>query len=346
LIGGDFFDLTKQSFGAKIRQIDDLFFTMREAREKRNLNTTPCLEMARPRRGAVEELKLTLDERQHLGDLLDLAKSKEQSGDIPEAIRLYTQVKEEAEAIKAHQEQEKRGTKTESILSLEGKEINLEQELKYWQDFYEKQGIDWIELPKEIKLTKEQKEQLEAGARALCPEGEYDKLKLLIIPANLADTGERYAQIHEKMSQGYAATFEGSNFTEDGSFSGLKNKSNELRLILTKDIQNLADDELYKSTKGKSVDDLEADGSIFKTSGLRGLDIATYLVQQREYFERTEKHLDEDGYTWLTEHERPASGRVPSAGWFPDFSQLSFDAYSPDGHHDDLGCRLSSSLVI
>jgi len=309
-------------------------------------NDERSLEMARPRRGAVEELQLTPEETKHLGDLLDLAKAQEQSGNIPEAIRLYIQVKNEAEAIKAKQDQEKRGTRSETTLNLEGKEIEINEELKHWQDFYAKEGIDWIELPKEIKLTTEQREQLEQGAQALCPDKDFEKLKLLIIPANLADTGDNYSKLHEKMSEGYKETFQYSDFKADGSFPGLKNKSNELRLILTKDIQNLEDDELYKSTKGKSVDALEADGGIFQSTNLRGLDAATYLVYQREYFKRTAKHLDEKGWTWLTEHERPASGRVPYADWFPGVSRLSFGASSPVSHSGVLGCRLSSSLVI
>jgi hypothetical protein len=304
------------------------------------------LDLARRARSRAEELVLTPEETKHLGDLLDLAKAKEQSGDIPEAIRLYTEVKTEAEAIKARQEHEKKGRAGETLLNLEGKEINLEQELKYWQDFYEKQGIDWVELPKEIKLTTEQKEQLEQGAQALCPDKNYEQLKLLIIPANLADTGERYTQLHEKMSQGYTATGTGSNFDNDGGFGSLKNKSNELRLILVKDVQNLEDDELYKSTQGKSVNDLESPEGIFQSTNLRGLDAATYLVYQREYFKRTEKHLDASGATWLTEHSRPASGRVPNADWSPGNSQLYFSARSPDFHYGHLGCRLSSSLVI
>jgi len=147
------------------------------------------------------------------------------------------------------------------------------------------------------------------------------------------------------MSEGYEETYQGDNFKADGGFKGLKNTSDKLRIIMTKEVQNLRDDELLKKTLGKSVEDLENEETgIFAKEGVRGIDAATYLVMQREYFKRTKKHLDEIGWTWLTENRRPVSGRVPYARWLPVYRWLEFHSHTPGPHAEGLGCRLASSL--
>ncbi|MBI5230287.1 MAG: hypothetical protein HY981_03265, partial [Candidatus Magasanikbacteria bacterium] len=54
---------------------------------------------------------------------------------------------------------------TPNILSAttkEGKEItfNLEEQLKYWGDFYQAENIDWVSLPDTINLTQDQQEAM------------------------------------------------------------------------------------------------------------------------------------------------------------------------------------------
>jgi hypothetical protein len=221
----------------------------------------------------------------------------------------------------------------------EGKEvkINLAERLKYWQDLYQDNNIDWIKLPDTISITPEQ----QAEMTRLIAEHGFDQL--IIIPENLSTTPDHYEQLHTLMSEGYATTFTGSDYDNDGKFGGSKDKRTALRLILTKDVQNLADDALFKSTKGLSVDQLDTD-FLPKHPGLTGLAESEYLILQRDYFKRTEKHLDASGYTWLPESTRPSSGRVPYGYW--DDSELVFGSDARDVQDDYLGCRLAGSFEI
>jgi len=235
-------------------------------------------------------------------------------------------------------EGERRGEQIITAKTPEGKEIKFEikEQLEYWRKFYAEHGIDWIELPGEINVTEKQAKEV----KRLIEELGFDKM--IIAPARLAGDGKKYEQLHERMSEGYEETYQGDNFKADGGFEDLKNTSDKLRIIITKEVQNLEDDELLKETLSKSVDALEA--GIFKEKKVRGIDAATYLVMQREYFERTKKHLDEIGWTWLTENRRPVSGRVPVADWQPGSRRLAFDSTTPSYRHVSLGCRLASSL--
>lgn len=247
------------------------------------------------------------------------------------------------------------------FVTLEGREVKIEipKELKYWGEFYQKQGIDWIEMPKKIELTDEDREELTKGAETLCPDGNFEKLKMLIIPAGLAATGEKYWKLLVKMSKGYNNTNKTGSFNAYfdfaphalGQYDGLKNKSDKLQIILVKDIQELKNDEVYARTLNKSVIKsgnekigwLEGEGGLFEQTGLRGIDMATYLVWQKEYFERTGNHLA--GATWLTENRRPPSN-APYSDWTSSFNQLFLDAMAPEDHYHYLGCRLAKTIEI
>jgi hypothetical protein len=229
-----------------------------------------------------------------------------------------------------------------SAVSLEGKEIKFElkEQLKYWNDFYKDNDVDWVSLPEKIKITKDQQKEIE---RLIT---EFGFNKMIIIPENMAATGADYEKLHSLMSKDYVETWQSSDFKADSSFAGLKNKSDKLRIVLTKDIKELDDDNLFKQTLNKKMDELEAPDGIFAENELRGLDIATYLIYQKEYFKRTGKHLDEDGWTWLPEQIRAASGRGPRGGWDSGGGRLVFHAGIPDGHGSSLGCRLAGSFEV
>ena len=233
-----------------------------------------------------------------------------------------------------------------------GKELSFDiiKELKHWSDFYQTTGIDWVTLPDTISLTPDQTKEM---TRLM--ELGFDKM--LIIPNNLvgqpnikgdklAKPAAHYDDLHKKMSEGYTGTWYSDNYKSDGGIGASKDKTTSLRIILTKDVQNLKDDELFKQTLGKSVDDLTNKDGLFATHQVHGLSESEYLIYQREYFNKTDKHLDEVGYTWLTESDRPLSGRVADVYWYPDSGQLRFNSNSRDSHYDDLGCRLAGSFEI
>ncbi|MFZ5364582.1 MAG: hypothetical protein ACOZBH_00005 [Patescibacteria group bacterium] len=265
-----------------------------------------------------DEMKLL-----NIDQALELLEEAERIVDQMEAIKAGKVLIDDLEKII---DEKKEGVDEIRALTPEGKEVKFElrEQLEYWRNFYKEAGVDWAELPEEIKITEEQAKEIER----LIEELGFDKM--MIIPAGLTGKvgkdgkDENYVKLHEKMSADYNDTYQDPNFEAGGGFEGLRNKSNGLRIIVTKEVQNLKDNELFKQTLGKSVDDLEGKKGIFVEKGVRGIDTATYLVWQREYFKRNKKHLDEVGWTWLTEHERPeskpgrpASVRVPGGLWGP-----------------------------
>jgi MoxR-like ATPase len=268
--------------------------------------------------------------------------------------RLKALEKKEASLIKLDGKKEIKPALTPDTLTAatpEGREIqiNLKEQLKYWADFYKEENIDWVKLPDEINLTLDQIEQMQA----LMAEG-FDKL--LIIPEGLVDEptitknrkgvtsikNPKYAKLHSLMSQGYKETLTWGDYDEDGKFEGSKDKTTKFRLILTKDVQNLDDDPLFKDTLNKSREELEKD----ELTRYSGFAESTYLIYQREYFKRTGKHLDEEGWIWLTESDRPLSGRVAYVRWNPGVERLRFSSTARDYHDGHLGCRLAGSFEI
>jgi len=67
-----------------------------------------------------------------------------------------------------------------------------------------------------------------------------------------------------------------------------------------------------------------------------------YLIFQRQYFEKTNQHLDEKGWTWLP--KTFSASRVVGSSWSPGDAQLDVYADDPDDSNVNLGCRLSRSF--
>jgi hypothetical protein len=246
----------------------------------------------------------------------------------------------------------------------EGVEIRFElkEQAKYWNKFYKDEGVDWVPpIPEDIKVTAEQAADMKRLIK------EYGFNKILIIPDNLVGEpeveeyeeekdgktiikkrlkkpAENYEKLHQLMSEGYEKTWTDSDYKNDGGFGGSNDSRKGFRVILTKEVQNLEDDELFNETLGKSVDDLSAEGGLFKEKGLGGLTESEYLILQREYFRKTGKHLDEKGGTWLPASRRPVSGRAPSGGW--GGVHLYFNSNATDGLSDVLGCRLAGNFSV
>ena len=250
---------------------------------------------------------------------------------------------------------------TESTISAsspEGQEItfNLAERLAHWKDFYQQEGVDWITMPDEITVTPEQKQEMERLIR------DFGFNWLLIIPENLVGTPEietapdgtktlktpasHYVELHQQMSQGYQDTWTSDNYQNDGGFGGSQDQTTKLRIILTKEVQNLEDDPLFKQTLNLSLDDLEKSDSPLKKNNLIGFSESAYLIAQRDYNKRINKHLDEKGWTWLPESSRPLSGRRPYGSWFPADGQLHFSSLTSGYHLGFRGCRPAGSFEV
>ena len=247
----------------------------------------------------------------------------------------------------------------------EGKEIRFElrEQAKYWNKFYQGEGVEWAEaIPEEIKITPEQEkemkrmiEELGFDQMIIIPEGltgeaEFEEVvdKDGETEIRLKKADERYIKLHAKMSFGYKETFQGDDYKADGGLGASRDKRKGLRIILTKEVQTLGEDEIFRETKGKSAKDLEEE--VFKEKQVTGFTESEYLVYQREYHKRTAKHLDdchkENCLTWLPGSERPVSGRLPSASWNADDVQLEFSSVAPALHSVHLGCRLVGSFKV
>jgi hypothetical protein len=73
-----------------------------------------------------------------------------------------------------------------------------------------------------------------------------------------------------------------------------------------------------------------------------GLSLKTYQIMQRVFFEKTGKHLDESGYTWLL--KTGSGSRVVGSRWYPGGRQLGVRADGSGYSFGLLGLRLSRSF--
>ena len=279
-----------------------------------------------------------------------------------EALQVMRDYITKKEQVVVFLETKKIGIDKISATTPEGKEVSFElrEMAQYWNKFYQDEGIDWAEpIPEDISIAQEQETEM----KRLITEFGFDKM--MIVPDGLVgepefeeyeEDGEtkvrlvkpdqKYIDLHAKMSEGYVETYQAGNYKEDGGIGATKDKRKGLRIILTKQVQELKDDELFKQTLDKSIEDLEKEDGIFAEKGVTGLTESEYLVLQREYFKETKKHLDEKNYTWLSASSRPVSARTPNILWHPEDQYLC--VYS-DGHShrfDFLGCRLVGSFEI
>ncbi len=199
----------------------------------------------------------------------------------------------------------------------------------------------------------------------------YDTV--LIIPENLPTEQEVSRKIIETMDEGAGKgkvneTLKHSNFIEGGSFTGVRTSEKpKYRIILTKGDQNIYEtpDPLLKATLNKNINILTglSDQEIaqriqredelpinFKASiggkeieiMAEGMSLSEYMIFQRANFEKTGKHLDEKGWTWLLKSF--SGSRVVNSDWDPDARQLNVYAHDASHRNVDLGLRLSRSF--
>jgi len=151
---------------------------------------------------------------------------------------------------------------------------------------------------------------------------------ILLMPANLD-----LPDLHTKMTEGYETTDEEPNFKSAGSFASAKSQNvDKSRIVLVHKVQNLNDNpELAKTLNIKGEDAIKSEI----------LTLEDYLVFQRKYFEETNKHLDEIGFTWLA---TKAGARLVGAYWSPSKSRITVLTDDLDDLDGDLGARPSRSF--
>jgi hypothetical protein len=212
---------------------------------------------------------------------------------------------------------------TKAIEHQETITLDIEHKNQEFLDFYKKTGIDIPADFRDTILTIWEKNSTEIQ-EAIEQHGFND---ILLVPGNipLTELAEKM-----KMEKGY---FTGSNFDAGGGFAGAKSDHIDTpRLILVHKTQNLKDRPELASTRNIKGQDVNLD---------QILTLEDYLVFQRKYFEETQNHLDEDGWTWLA---TKSGARLVSSRWHPDHGKLLVRARVLDYQHEALGARPSRSF--
>ncbi len=198
--------------------------------------------------------------------------------------------------------------------------LDLEAKLQDFLFFYQKTHVD---LPPDFEDT------IRAiwtrnydDIREAIKENGFDEL--LLVPGNIPLT-----DLKEKMTmeQGY---LHGSNFDEGGGFAGAQSQNTDKpRILLVHKAQDLKDRPELASTLNIKGKDVKLD---------QILTLEDYLVFQRKYYEETQRHLDEIGYTWLA---TKSGARLVYALWPPDSHLLLVHAHDMGAQSGHLGARSS-----
>jgi MoxR-like ATPase len=202
----------------------------------------------------------------------------------------------------------------------EGIHIDLESKLQEFLSLYQKTKLsippDFPDIVRDIWYRNYSEME-----RAIEENGFNE---VLILPANIPLT-----ELKEKMEMenGY---YEGTNFQAGGSFAqAISQNADRPRIVLVHSAQNLKDREELK----KTLDILGSDVNLGEA-----LSLEDYLVFQKSYFEKTGKHLDEDGWTWLA---TKSGACLVNSGWCSGDRKLYVGAGVLVYRVGDLGVRPS-----
>ncbi len=213
--------------------------------------------------------------------------------------------------------------------------INFEELLESHTQFYIKHGV---ELPPDFpELMSDIWDRNEEAITQEIKENGFDEL--LMIPGDLD-----LPTLHTKMSVGYNATYEGSNFKTGGSFAGVREEKKP-RLVLVHNTANLNDAPVFGAPGIQAKDIMEENQ----------LTLTDWLIWQRMFFDGKGEHPDDwnkKSATWLpgstipVDPTDPSKGfRVVDANWAPSVGRLVVSASDASDSNPFLGCRLSRSFL-
>ena len=198
--------------------------------------------------------------------------------------------------------------------------IELEANLEEFLSFYKKTGID---LPPDFEdairdIWNANQTEIE---EAIEQNGFND---ILVIPAI-----QSIEELKDKMTMenGY---YTDSDFNNAGGFASVVSPNTDKpRLILVHNSQNLKDRPELEQTLNTKGQDVKLD---------QALTLEDYIIFQRKYFEETGKHLDEDGWTWLS---FKVGTRLVYSHWNPGNHELYVNAFALGSQSGFLGVRPS-----
>jgi hypothetical protein len=201
--------------------------------------------------------------------------------------------------------------------------LDFEAKLTEFISFYQITNLD---LPTDFEDTAREIWNKNYGdiEQAISENGFDD---ILIIPptTDLADLSEKM-----KMENGYYDAIKSSSTVQ--TLDGIpftSSNTDKPRLLLVHKTQNLKDRPELKKTLNIKGRDVVLD---------QALTLEDYIVFQRKYFEETGKHLDEDGWTWLS---TKSGARLVYSYWGPGDRELSVRANDLTLQVSDLGVRPS-----
>ena len=305
---------------------------------------------------------------------IKLAEIKDLKNEFDLEVEKIIQTRNTEHALAIQKKIEEKLTATEKIFPKEIKAIftnpetneqkeivfNIKEKIKEAQEFYKNHNLP---IPKEQEIKK-----IFRGSKAEIQKeiAMYGYDNILIIPENLPST----EKLHEQMSKDYNATWTGKSFDQGGGFTGAKTTSDsKARIILCH-----SDENVYENDDANPFNKATLDKSIRQLSGLtqeeidrrvenneevpvsfeavingkktqiksEGLSLNEYLIFQRQYFEKTNKHLDSNGWTWLPKTR--SGSRFVDSDWNPVDDRLDVLASDAGISYAYLGCRLSRSF--
>ena len=198
--------------------------------------------------------------------------------------------------------------------------LDLEAKLQEFISLYQKTKVD---LPPDFENTiRDIWDRNQTEMEQAIEQNGFNEILIVSGNVPLLDLAEKM-----KMENG---NWESDNFKAGGSFAGAVSQNvDKPRLILVHKTQNLKDRPELKKTLNTKGQDVKMD---------QALTLEDYLIFQRKYFEETGKHLDEDGWTWLT---TKTGARFVSSDWGPGRRKLRVDANDLDYRLGSLGVRPS-----
>ena len=201
--------------------------------------------------------------------------------------------------------------------------LDLEAKLTEFLSLYQKTKVDILPDFEDsiIDIWERNYDQIEQAIE----QNGFDEMLIIPPTTNIGDLSEKM-----KMEDGYRDYIKSSSNVQTLDGIPLTSQNTDKhRLVLVHKTQNLKDRPELKKTLNTKGQDVKID---------KALTLEDYLVFQRKYFEETGKHLDEDGWTWLT---TKTGARLVYSGGDPDNHKLNVYAHDLTDQFGYLGVRPS-----
>lgn len=238
--------------------------------------------------------------------------------------------------------------------------FDLAERMKYWNAFYVKHGVDWVEtLPDGQRYDFPMRDVL--WMRLMIKEFGFDNM--VFIPNELLTGSEGVVKEKNKPDSHLLYLLETLGSKQKKVKSSIesradlpvgrsKEKRTGIRVIMTKDAAEIKEDETMKQTVGKRVEQLK-DGEIgdgpLTWKKLDGFSVKEYLIIQKDFFERTGIQMDAQAGTsiFLPGSQYAATEDILGAYWNERDQAVEFFRVDKEQDWgDNMGSRLGAIFNI